>query len=167
MRELADSRVIRRSRTVRSPGSGRCCMSRAPAPRLQQTSQPRLRPAHRPNQRSPRTDRGKGIRVVVVDTGLYRKAGELPWMRAVTGDPDLGEAVSTRAVSAAARVQAPTIYRDVRGQAGPARRSRPVRFRDHLTGLSADFLVVDGRDITALREVRMLVVRGVLLGRDA
>jgi hypothetical protein len=62
--------------------------------------------------------RGKGIRVVVVDTGLYRKAAELPWMRAVTGDPDLGEAVSTRAVSAAARVQAPTIYQDLRRQAG-------------------------------------------------
>jgi subtilisin family serine protease len=33
---------------------------------------------------------GKGIRVVVVDTGLDKKAAELPWMRGVRGDPDIG-----------------------------------------------------------------------------
>jgi subtilisin family serine protease len=49
-------------------------------------------PAGTPPDPPVSTDRfaGAGIKVVVVDTGFYRKAAALPWLRGVRGQRDLG-----------------------------------------------------------------------------
>ena len=65
-----------------SPDTGTCCPADEPDPVAPGSSPDPPLVADR--------SAGAGVRVVVIDTGWYRRAGDLPWLRGVRGNRDPG-----------------------------------------------------------------------------